>query len=1105
MVPPLNQENGNDEKTGGGIQTDLGLIEHAASQAEALQVLLSMAPHPQRNHQEEAGLREGRPLALLETPAAPEQHAAGFPPPTSDVYPEPSAARLRSGGRHAAAPPPYLDRRGARFVVFSAIGGFVFLMGLGLQAVLTGRWHVLPTVSYLIQAVASVEASFLLNRWLTWRDRGTPFWLAFARFNVQKVVTIGLNLALYAGLLRLGMNYLVANVVLTAVFTVVNYVAGDRLVFLPNRMRHAEPAAPAVPTLMRDHPAPEVSIIVPCKDSGSTIRAAVESLLHQDYPSINKITLVGSRGDTTWSAMAGLMDPRLSIWELETPPGMRDANFKRHAAIMRTSGDLIALVDSDIVLPYDWLSRAVATLTESDVSCLAGGMKSIHDSFWGRYTDSTWIGAKTPRIAESYTVTSTNFGVGGRKPPISANTLFTRELYDHCPIDPSWSHGSYEDYEWFWRATKAGYGIRVCRDLFGWHHHRRGLRALAKEYRRSSRGCAYFIRAHPDSPLAKRRLRQAIVLPLAAIAGAAGAAAAVAEGYGTAVAAFVLACAAVIAVHQVVRSRNLESVAYPAVGLGLGLVFTAGLVVNLVRPSATPAFLAQAPEPQELKKPGWLRRLWHPLVVILLVQAGLSLSLVWSNTAFGDEADYLWAGRLEWAHWLHGVKIPAFANLSEGQQFWPVIGAAANAAGGLVAARILSLCFMLLATVVLYMIVVRLFTSRVAIMASALWAFNEPVLRLAFATGDGLACLFVLSSAWLVVRSVGSRRRGELIALAAASMALADVTAFSFVVYDIALIAFAFLVWQPVLGARMAAWCTGWLALAAGVITAGIMTFFHLWATALQSTANRTAGLGYGVFAIAKDVWSFEGVVFGVAVAGTILGYVTRDSRRHLLAVCALTGWLNPAFQAHLGTTWSMDKHMVAGVAFVAIPAGYAFSYVTLPKIRPFTVGVLSAAVLAIPAVTGLWYSHNTYHYWPNVSRLIPAIRGADRGTAGPILVDSSSRLSVFLVDYYLMRGNDWQQIQAIAGQSPSLSAGRYAVIVAGFNASSLNDPGIPEAALHGTRSLTSEILHLAGNDRLVKAITDSHQYRFYAILPYQTDNQKDSSGVFVVWKRVAR
>ena len=205
-----------------------------------------------------------------------------------------------------------------------------------------------------------------------------------------------------------------------------------------------------------------------------------------------------------------------------------------------TSGDLIALVDSDIVLPRDWMSRAVTALVDSGSSCVAGGMKSVHHSFWGRYTDSTWIGAKTPRITQSYTVTKTNFGARGRKPPITANTLFTRELYEDCPIDPSWSHGSYEDYEWFWRVTTAGYGIFVCRELFGWHDHRRGMRALVKEYRRSSRGCAYFIRAHRDCPFAKRRLRQLFILPLAAIASAAAAAAAVVAGHGMAVAALLL-------------------------------------------------------------------------------------------------------------------------------------------------------------------------------------------------------------------------------------------------------------------------------------------------------------------------------------------------------------------------------------------------------------------------------------------------------------------------------------------------------------------------------------------------------------------------------------
>ena len=50
---------------------------------------------------------------------------------------------------------------------------------------------------------------------------------------------------------------------------------------------------------------------------------------------------------------------------------MRDANFKRDAAVRMTSGHLVALVDSDIVLPPDWMSRAVAALQESGAGCVA--------------------------------------------------------------------------------------------------------------------------------------------------------------------------------------------------------------------------------------------------------------------------------------------------------------------------------------------------------------------------------------------------------------------------------------------------------------------------------------------------------------------------------------------------------------------------------------------------------------------------------------------------------------------------------------------------------------------------------------------------------------
>ena len=44
-----------------------------------------------------------------------------------------------------------------------------------------------------------------------------------------------------------------------------------------------------------------------------------------------------------------------------------------------------------------------------------------------------------------------------------------------------------------------------------------------------------------------------------------------------------------------------------------------------------------------------------PLIIIVTVQAYLSLGLVTRDTAFTGRALYLWAGRLEWSHWLHNT------------------------------------------------------------------------------------------------------------------------------------------------------------------------------------------------------------------------------------------------------------------------------------------------------------------------------------------------------------------------------------------------------------------------------------------------------------------
>src|ERR1051325_10312675 len=99
----------------------------------------------------------------------------------------------------------------------------------------------------------------------------------------------------------------------------------------------------------------------------------------------------------------------------------------------------------------------------------------------------------------------------------------------------------------------------------------------------------------------------------------------------------------------------------------------------------------------------WQFPAYWPLAVVLAVQALLSLRLVKADTAFQDEALYLWAGHLEWAHWLHGQPLPPFAPYFSGAPVaYPAVGALADSVGGLAGARVLSLFFMLGATVLVW-------------------------------------------------------------------------------------------------------------------------------------------------------------------------------------------------------------------------------------------------------------------------------------------------------------------------------------------------------------------------------------------------------------------
>ncbi len=333
---------------------------------------------------------------------------------------------------------------------------------------------------------------------------------------------------------------------------------------------------------------PDVSVVIPVKNSQRTIRSTVGALLAQDYPALAEVIVVGDVGDQSWQALADITDPRLVMIEHEEVRGKREPATKRDVGLRKARGQVLALVDSDINMDRDWLSHGVTLLTEQHGGVVCGGMRAVSNTFWSRFVDCNTLAAKTPRVSKSYRVTAGNFGRHGRKPPVTANVLMTRGVYDDCPMDDSWGYG-YEDYEWFWRLASSGHEIFYAAGLDGAHHHRQSFRALAREYQVSANGCANFIHAYPECPLARKRRWQAVLLPVLATVAVAGAAAAVVSGNQVALLVAVAVAGAALVVREVALARRVEAAAYVLAGLALGSVFVFSLGWKLARPARVAA------------------------------------------------------------------------------------------------------------------------------------------------------------------------------------------------------------------------------------------------------------------------------------------------------------------------------------------------------------------------------------------------------------------------------------------------------------------------------------------------------------------------------------
>ena len=445
-------------------------------------------------------------------------------------------------------------------------------------------------------------------------------------------------------------------------------------------------------------------------------------------------------------------------------------------------------------------------------------------------------------------------------------------------------------------------------------------------------------------------------------------------------------------------------------------------------------------------RPGWA------LGAVLLVQAGLSVRLAWTDTAFQDEALYLRAGHLEWAHWLHHAPIPDFpAYFSGAPVAYPLLGALADSGGGLAGARLLSLAFMLGGTALLWATTTRLYGRRAALLACGLFATLAGTQFLgSLATFDAPALFLLALASWLGVRAVTGPTPPTarlalarswlarpwvagpaLLAGAGLVLAAADVTKYATALFTPVVIAVvALAVWRS--GSTRWNWLTSaaivlaaWAGLTGAAVAAGGRNDWPaVWAGALAYPAGDAAGPS-----VLRAAYVGTSLVLVLAVLGVWLSARSPRRGRFLPVVLLAAALLVPAVQAGRHSTDGLANHVVFGAWFAAIAAGYA-----LARLSRVDRGYGWAAVMALPIAAATLFgsmggAHALHRGWPDATALVRVLRPAVQAHPGSYLADDDE-----VPAYYLrsqVRWQNWSGTRSFRYAGQPAGAASYAAAIA--------------------------------------------------------------------------
>jgi len=108
---------------------------------------------------------------------------------------------------------------------------------------------------------------------------------------------------------------------------------------------------------------PKISVLIPTLNSASVLEGCLQSIVQQDYPK-EKIEVIVADGGSTDKTIEIAKKYGAKIF----PNPLKTGEAGKAVALRQTQGELVALIDSDNILPNkNWLKRMVAPFEDPEV------------------------------------------------------------------------------------------------------------------------------------------------------------------------------------------------------------------------------------------------------------------------------------------------------------------------------------------------------------------------------------------------------------------------------------------------------------------------------------------------------------------------------------------------------------------------------------------------------------------------------------------------------------------------------------------------------------------------------------------------------------------